>query len=53
MPSKSPDVRDWLREQSIDPDSPEGRWLNALLTAGAPAGEDAPAPEAERPQPAA
>jgi hypothetical protein len=56
MPARSPtptDTRRWLAEQGINPDSVEGRWLAALLTYGEPATENAPAPPAEEPNPAA
>jgi hypothetical protein len=56
MPSNSPtlaDVRRWLAEQGIDLNSPEGRWLAALLAYGEPASSDAPNPPAKEPKPAA
>jgi hypothetical protein len=52
MPSETPaplDVRRWLREQGIDANSAEGRWLVALLSRGEPAVEAAPRQPAEQP----
>jgi hypothetical protein len=52
MLSESPTLdatRRWLSEQGVDPDSPSGRWIAALLAFGEPVTENAPSEPAKEP----